>query len=62
MKKIPEPDLGTADILAPAEMNRIHFGGIHTPLTPEQIQSLADGQSAAPKKPTRKSRNSMDNI
>lgn len=43
MKKIPEPDLRSAVILKPAELNKIHFGGNHTPLTPEEIRDLARG-------------------
>lgn len=42
MKKIQKPDLPDAMTLTPAEMNKIHFGGNHTPLTPEQIRKLAD--------------------
>ncbi len=46
MKKIPEPDLSGAKILSPAELNRIHFGGNHTPLPPEQTKSLGAEASA----------------
>ena len=42
MKKIPEPDLGGATILTPAELNRIHFAGNHTPLSPANISELAN--------------------
>lgn len=49
MKKIPEPDLSGATVLKPAELNRIHFGGNHTPLSPEQIKSLADGKASQQK-------------
>lgn len=42
MKKIPEPDLRDAQILTPLEMNKIHFGGNHTPLTPEKLKKLAE--------------------
>lgn len=45
MKTIPQPDLTGVEILTPAEMNRIHFGGIHTPLTAEQLKELAESQS-----------------
>ncbi len=45
MKKIPEPDLKNVTILKPAELNRIHFAGNHTPLTPEQIKKLAEEAS-----------------
>ena len=41
MKNIKEPDCPSAVALKPAEMNRIHFGGIHTPLTPEQLEAIA---------------------
>ena len=41
MKKIPEPRLSSASVLTPAQLNKIHFGGNHTPLTPEQIKALA---------------------
>lgn len=41
MKKISELELPAAVILKPAEMNKIHFGGNRTPLTPEQLQKLA---------------------
>ena len=40
MKRITEVKLKSAVTLKPAEMNRIHFGGNHTPLTPEQIKGL----------------------
>lgn len=46
MKKIPEPDLKYAELLKPADLNRIHFGGIHTPLSPEQIKKLAETASS----------------
>lgn len=39
MKKIPKPTLSSATPLKPAEMNRLHFGGIHTPLTPRDLLS-----------------------
>lgn len=42
MKKISEPDLTGAVILTPAEKNKIHFGGNHTPITPEQLKKIAD--------------------
>ncbi|MBD5608408.1 MAG: hypothetical protein HDQ93_06105 [Desulfovibrio sp.] len=48
MKKIPEPNLASAAPLSPAELNKIHFGGNHTPLTPEQLRALAEGKSAQP--------------
>ena len=54
MKKIPEPDLKNATILSPAELNRIHFGGNHTPLSPQDIRDLADSspdRKDEPKKP-----------
>lgn len=41
MKIIPKPDLSGDVILKPAEMNKIHFGGNHTPLTPEQLKAMA---------------------
>lgn len=41
MKKIPEPKLDSATTMTPLEMNSIHFGGIHTPLTPQQIKDMA---------------------
>ena len=41
MKSIKEPECPSAVALKPAEMNRIHFGGIHTPLTPEQLEAIA---------------------
>lgn len=40
MKKIPEPHLISAHTLTPAEMNTIHFGGNHTPLSPDQLRKL----------------------
>lgn len=46
MKHIPMPDLSGADILKPADMNKILFGGNHTPITPEQIRALGDEQNA----------------
>lgn len=39
MKKIP--DFTGAVILKPAEMNKIHFGGIHTPLSAERLKEMA---------------------
>ena len=44
MKKIPEPDLSAATILTPAELNRIHFAGNHTPLSPEQIKEISQDE------------------
>lgn len=41
MQKIPKPDLKSAQVLKPAQMNTIHFGGIHTPLSPEQLKEIA---------------------
>lgn len=41
MKKIPQPDLTGAARLSPAQMNKIHFAGNRTPLTPEQLQEMA---------------------
>ena len=40
MKKIPEPENITAIKLKPADMNKIHFGGNSTPVTPEQLAAL----------------------
>lgn len=45
MKHIPQPDLSHAEILTPAEMNKIHFGGKHTPLTPDQLRALAQADN-----------------
>lgn len=41
----PEPDLKDATVLTPAEMNKIHFGGNHTPLTPEQLKEMGSEKS-----------------
>lgn len=41
MKKITEPDWSSLAILTPAEMNRIHFGGIVSPLTLDQLEAMA---------------------
>ena len=46
MKKIKEPEWSSLVILKPAEMNRIHFGGIHSPLTPEQLEAIARAAQA----------------
>lgn len=54
MKHIPMPDLSKADLLKPADMNKIHFGGNHTPITPEQIRELGDDQNTAAKRPAKK--------
>lgn len=48
MKKIPEPNLDSATRLSPAELNKIHFGGNHTPLTPDQLRALAEGDPTRP--------------
>lgn len=40
MKNIPEPNLNSVVILTPAQMNKIHFGGNHTPITPEKLKEL----------------------
>lgn len=45
MKKIPQPDLTRAVVLKPGEMNKIHFGGNRTPLTPEKMRALASGEA-----------------
>lgn len=42
MKKIEKPDLKSATLLKPAEMNRIHFAGQHSPLTPKELLQAAD--------------------
>lgn len=42
MKKINQPDLTGATRLTPAQMNKIHFAGNRTPLTPEKLRELAD--------------------
>lgn len=42
MKNIPRPNLSGAVILTPLEMNKIHFGGNQTPLTPDKLKELAD--------------------
>lgn len=54
MKKIPEPPANIGTVLTPGEMNKIHFGGIHTPLTPDQIKALAEGQKTTPTLPPRR--------
>lgn len=54
MKKIPEPPVGIGTVLGAAEMNKIHFGGIHTPLTPEQIKALKQGKKTTPAQPPRR--------
>lgn len=41
MKKITQPDLTGAVRLTPAQMNKIHFAGNRTPLTPEQLREMA---------------------
>lgn len=41
MKKIPKPENITAVKLRPADMNKIHFGGNSTPLTPDRLRELA---------------------
>lgn len=46
MKKIREPDWSSLVILTPAEMNRIHFGGILSPLTPDQLEVMARAAQA----------------
>lgn len=53
MKKINEPEWSSLVILTPAEMNRIHFGGIKSPLTPEQLEAMARASraQAAPEAP-----------
>lgn len=43
MKKIPEPELSGATVLTPGELNQIHFGGNHTPISPEQMKEMAAG-------------------
>lgn len=47
MKTIPKPDIKDAKVLTPLEMNAIHFGGNHTPLTPEQLAALANSSAKA---------------
>ncbi|MDE6532447.1 MAG: hypothetical protein K2M27_02805 [Muribaculaceae bacterium] len=41
MKKITMPELKSATILKAAEMNMIHFGGNHSPLTPDRLKAIA---------------------
>lgn len=45
MKKIPEPQLSSVETLSAAEMNKIHFGGNHTPLSPKDIKNIATGKN-----------------
>lgn len=47
MKKIPHIELKSATRLRPAEMNTIHFGGNHTPLTPEYLKGMAGTKVSA---------------
>ncbi|MBD5553437.1 MAG: hypothetical protein HDQ44_03775 [Desulfovibrio sp.] len=47
MKKIQLPDLKDALILTPAQMNRIHFAGIRSSLTPEQLKKMAASADAS---------------
>lgn len=56
MKIIHEPDLAGAVILKPAEMNKIHFGGNNTPLTPQQIRAMAQNGKAG------RGRGSLDSL
>ncbi len=42
MKKIIKPELDSAVPLKPLEMNAIHFGGIHSPLTPDKIKAIVN--------------------
>lgn len=42
MKKINKPALAGATVLTTLQMNAIHFGGIHTPLTPDQLKALSE--------------------
>ncbi|MDE6459170.1 MAG: hypothetical protein K2L31_11325 [Muribaculum sp.] len=42
MKKIQEPKNITAVKLKPADMNKIHFGGNGTPVTPGQFATLSN--------------------
>lgn len=37
MKQIERTTLASAAVLTPAEMNRIHFGGLHSPVTPRNL-------------------------
>lgn len=54
MKKIPEPPTDIGAVLTPGEMNKVHFGGLHTPLTPDQIKALAEGGKTTPPQPPRR--------
>lgn len=47
MTKISKPQLSSAKVLTPLEMNAIHFGGNHTPLTPENLRSMIAAKSSA---------------
>lgn len=40
MKKIAKPTLQSAVELKAADMNRIHFGGNHTPLTAKELLDI----------------------
>ncbi len=44
MKHIRKPVLKSAEVLTPAEMNKIHFGGNHTPLDPKRLDSVDDAK------------------
>lgn len=58
MKIIPEPELSSATVLKPAQLNTIHFGGIHTPVSPEQMKALAEAPLAGPNAPGTEPKNS----
>ena len=50
MKIIPEPNLDNFTILTPAELNKIHFAGNRTPLSPGEIKNIALEQEELDKK------------
>lgn len=48
MKTIPHPQLKSATVLKPADLNRMHFGGKHTKLTPEILAEVRKAGSGNP--------------
>ncbi len=50
MKIIKRPELKTATVLTPLQLNKIHFSGKHTKLTPEVLgNNMTKATPVAPK-------------
>lgn len=49
MKQIPRPDLKSATVLTPPQLNALHFSGKHTLLSPDYLKKALSASNQEPK-------------